>query len=186
MLSRRAADADAGASGIAATVGAATHTLHLFPFHPSPFSLSNPLYPFRKAASLAVGATHTPLTALHNACNPPHPPTHPDHLLRPTDCHPPSTRRSSPPRPPPHGPLLPRCLFDPLPLVTTYRIHARIYTHIYIYIHTCLSPCTHVYLAYQVTRTYLLFPTVASSPLLSPLLSRFLFSFPILLPSTLF
>lgn len=41
VLSRRAADADAGASGIAATVGGATtHTLHLFPFHPSPFSLS--------------------------------------------------------------------------------------------------------------------------------------------------
>lgn len=47
---------------------------HLPPHPPSP-PLS--LFPFRKAASLAVGATHTPLTALHNACNPPHhPPTY--------------------------------------------------------------------------------------------------------------
>lgn len=43
VLSCRAADADAGASGIAATVGAATHTLHLPtvpPIAPSPFSPS--------------------------------------------------------------------------------------------------------------------------------------------------
>lgn len=42
VLSCRAADADAGASSIAATVGAATHTLHLPPFHPSPPSPFSP------------------------------------------------------------------------------------------------------------------------------------------------
>lgn len=98
VLSCRAADADAGASGIAATVGAATHPLlHLPPRSTHrPFALRSlrPLHPFRKAASLAVGATHTPLTALHNACNPPHPPIPTTH--RPTDYHPPSARRSSP------------------------------------------------------------------------------------------
>lgn len=145
MLSRRAADADAGASGIAATVGAAAHPSPSTPVPPSPLRPSAPLYPFRKAASLAVGATHTPLTALHNACNPPHPLQPAQPTRRPTDCHP-----SPPPatlRPPPHGPLLPRCLFDPLPLVTTHRVHththvfthashARTHTHTHTYIHT--------------------------------------------------
>lgn len=46
-------------------------------FQPPPPRPPRSLFPFRKAASLAVGATHTPLTALHNACSPPHhPPTH--------------------------------------------------------------------------------------------------------------
>lgn len=206
VLSRRAADADAGASGIAATVGAAAHPSPSTPVPPSPLRPSAPLYPFRKAASLAVGTTHTPLTALHNACNPPHPLQPAQPTRRPTDCHP-----SPPPatlRPPPHGPLLPRCLFDPLPLVTTHRVH----THTHVFTHASRARarahtrtftrtymtraltraflCTHVYLVYEVTRTYLLFPAVASpllaslpppitlSLLLSLSLCRVLFSYP--------
>lgn len=172
MLSCRAADADAGASGIAATVGAATHTLPPRSTH-CPFALQSlrPLYPFRKAASLAVGATHTPLTALHNACNPPHPPIPATH--RPTDQ--PTTIR-----PPPAAlrrlvlyPTILSCHAASSTLFHWLRHTAHTQAHIHIYVYLSAFPRTHVYPAYQVTRTYLLFPVVAS-PLL---LSRFLFRF---------
>lgn len=180
MLSCRAADADAGASGIAATVGAATHTLPVpFPTH-CPFALRSlrPLYPFRKAASLAVGATHTPLTALHNACNPPHPPSHPPTNRLPFALHPPLFAASS---------STPRSSLATLPLrpsSTGYDIpHTRSHTHIYTYISLPFPARTYTQSVPSNTHVSALSSgRFAASPLSLPL--SFLFSFPISFPPT--
>lgn len=133
VLSCRAADADAGASSIAATVGAATHTLHLPPFHPSPLrpSVPSPSLPFSKSSVVGrrrnAHAVNRTAQRVQSAS-----PTHPNHPPTnrlPSTLHPPLFAASSST---PRSSLA--CLFDPLPLVTTYRTHAGTHTHLY----TCL------------------------------------------------
>lgn len=126
VLSCRAADADAGASGIAATVGAAT--LLLPPFHPSPLrpSVPPPSLPFSKSSVVGrrrnAHAVNRTAQRVQSAS-----PTHPNHPPTnrlPSTLHPPLFAASS---------STPRSSLATLPLrpsSTGYDIpHTRRHTH---------------------------------------------------------
>jgi len=184
VLSCRAADADAGASGIAAIVGAATHCLHLLPFHLSPLrpSVPPPSLPFSKSS--VVGRRRNAHAVNRTAqrvqfASPTHP-SHPPTNRLPSALHPPLFAASS---------STPRSSLATLPLrpsSTGYDIpHTRRHTHTHIHTH----PHTHTYICLS---PHARIPNVRSNTHVSALSSgrlaasplSFLFSFPILLPPT--